>query len=106
MAFSMYVVQCRKCSVATGNRISGQVLQPYMIANLDPFAIDRAARLHRSAAGNGESHSVRGVRAFCICCLANVAMFSFSSCSLLMLYMYVLSFELKIVNLTFASFFV
>ena len=38
-----------------GNRISGQILHHYMIANLDPYAIDRAAMLHRSAAGNGES---------------------------------------------------
>ena len=29
-----------------------QAIRPYVIANLDPYAIDRAARLHRSAAGN------------------------------------------------------
>ena len=29
------------------------MMRPYVIANLDPYAIDRAARLHRSAAGNG-----------------------------------------------------
>ncbi|XP_045183747.1 cytoplasmic polyadenylation element-binding protein 1-like isoform X2 [Mercenaria mercenaria] len=38
-----------------GNRISGQILRPYMIANLDPYAIDRAARLHRSAAAMCEA---------------------------------------------------
>ncbi|KAH3860150.1 cytoplasmic polyadenylation element-binding protein 1-like [Dreissena polymorpha] len=40
-----------------GNRVSGQVMRPYVIANLDPYAIDRAARLHRSAAGNAMSEA-------------------------------------------------
>ncbi|WAR29550.1 CPEB-like protein, partial [Mya arenaria] len=39
------------------NRISGQIMRPYVIANLDPYAIDRAARLHRSAAGNAMSEA-------------------------------------------------
>nr|AAD12246.1 cytoplasmic polyadenylation element-binding protein [Spisula solidissima] len=38
-----------------GNRLSGQIIRPYLIANLDPYAIDRAARLHRSAAAMCEA---------------------------------------------------
>ncbi|KAL4216565.1 Cytoplasmic polyadenylation element-binding protein 1 [Mactra antiquata] len=38
-----------------GNRIPGQIMRPYVIANLDPYAIDRAARLHRSAAAMCEA---------------------------------------------------
>ena len=35
-----------------GTRAMQAAIRPYVIANLDPYAIDRAARLHRSAAGN------------------------------------------------------